>query len=121
MRCAVLQLVSGPNRCLIHSIFFLFIFVPVVVDFHDDKSASTGDFELLYEYELPNSPRRERQRQIVEENRQKQNMMDEIIRDIVNDVITVINVAPPPENEVDVSREVKELFDPYKQMLLAAV
>lgn len=47
--------------------------------------------------------------------------MDEIIRDIVNDVITVINVAPPPENEVDVSREVKELFDPYKQMLLAAV
>lgn len=48
-------------------------------------------------------------------------MMDEIVRDIVNDVITVINVAPPPENEVDVSQEVKEMFDPYKQMLLAAV
>lgn len=76
---------------------------------------------MLYEYELPNSPRRVRQRQIIEENRQKQIMMDEIIRDIVNDVITVINVAPPPENEVDVSQEVKEMFDPYKQMLLATI
>lgn len=91
------------------------------MDFHDDKSASTGDFSLLYEYELPDSPRRVRRRQIEEEKRQKSKIMDEIVRGILDNVITRVNVSVAAENKIDFSKEVEEIFDPYRQQLLNAI
>lgn len=106
---------------LFHLALICVIFLSVIVDYHDDKSASTGDFTLLYEYELPDSPRRVRRRQQEEERQQMAKVMEEIVRGILDEAITRVNVSPPPENEVDVSKEVEESFDPYRQQLLANI
>uniref|UniRef100_A0A336L726 CSON005252 protein n=1 Tax=Culicoides sonorensis TaxID=179676 RepID=A0A336L726_CULSO len=98
--------------------------IKVVVDFNDDRKASTGGFECIFKMDMPDSPKAQAARkaqQLKMELQQARKMIDEVLNEILNDVITSVKVKIPEEvDKAEVDKDAAALFDPYKHKLLSA-